>query len=70
MKGRFTDFNEDWYKEVGVTITKAIMIAAVFPIAEVVGFGCLKQFWRVLDRGFTSNMFRSKKKSIQQYVEL
>jgi len=38
LKGRFTDFSEDWYKDIGVTIVKALMIAAVLPVFEVLGF--------------------------------
>jgi len=70
LTGEFTDFNEEWYTDIGCTIIKAMIIAALFPLIEAVLFGTLKFVFKMLDRGFGANMFLSKKKTVQQYIDV
>jgi hypothetical protein len=70
LRGEYTDFHEEWYSDIGCTILKAMIVAAVFPVIEFVMFGSMKYAFQLLDRGFSSNMFNSKKKTVQQYVDV
>jgi hypothetical protein len=70
LTGEFTDFNEEWYTDIGCTIIKAMIIAALFPLIEAVMFGTLKFVFKMLDRGFGANIFLSKKKTVQQYIDV
>jgi hypothetical protein len=70
LTGAYTDFNDDWYVDIGGTITKAMIVASIFPIIEFVMFGLMKWAFKFMDRSFTNDIFRSKKGSIQQYVDL
>ena len=70
LQGQYTDFNSDWYRDVGITITKTMMINSIVPFFEVMAFWGMRMAFRMLDRKFTSDTYSSKKKSIQQYVDL
>ena len=70
LTGEYTDFHEEWYSDIGCTILKAMIVAAVFPVIEFCMFGAMKYAFKLLDRGFSSNMFVSKKKTVQQYVDV
>jgi len=70
LVGEYTDFNEDWYADIGCTIIKAMIVAALFPLIEAVMFGSMKYAFKLLDRGFSSNIFRSNKKTVQQYIDV
>ena len=50
--GPYTDFTADWYRDVGIIITKAMLISAVMPIIEFVMFYTMRNALRFLDRGF------------------
>ena len=70
LRGQYTDFTSDWYKDVGAIIVKAMLIASIMPVVEFfISYGKLSVF-RLLDRGFSKNVFNSKKKSIQQYADV
>ena len=70
FKGQYNDFTEKWYSEVGGTIVKTMTINAVVPLIEFFMFFALRNFLRLLDRGFSKNVFQTKKKTIQQYVDV
>lgn len=70
LKGRDTDFSDKWYKDTGATIVRAMIIASLFPIIEVCMFGTYRWVKRMLDRKCGSDMFVSRKRSIQQYVDI
>ena len=70
FKGRYTDFNDRWYTDVGITIIKSMIIAAIFPLIEVIVFGGFRRWKHAVDRDCSGDIFRSKKKSIQQYVDV
>jgi hypothetical protein len=42
----------EWYNDVGDTLVKTMVIAAIFPLLEFAGFWTLRAVMRVLDRGF------------------
>eukprot|EP00347_Sterkiella_histriomuscorum_P023421 403334704 len=69
-KGQFTDFTEDWYRDVGSIIIKALSIASIMPIVEFVMMWSVKNGLRLLDRSFKGDQYKSKKKSIQLYVDI
>lgn len=70
LRGSYTDFTHDWYRDIGAIIVKAMLIASIMPVVEFfISFG-QKYAFRLLDRGFGRDSFRSKKKSVQQYADL
>ena len=68
-RGPYTDFTSEWYRDVGGIIVKAMVISAIMPLVEIVMFWCLRNGLRWLDRSFTKDVFKSKKKSIQLYID-
>lgn len=70
LHGQYTDFSSDWYKDVGVTIVRTMLISAIFPFVDFGIAWSLRNGIRLLDRSFGKNRFSSKKKSIQQYIDI
>ena len=65
LRGQYTDFTSDWYKDVGAIIVKAMLIASIMPVVEFfISYAKLSVF-RLIDRGFSRDVLKSKKKSIQ-----
>jgi len=64
FKGSYTDFIPAWYSDVGATITKAMVINAFMPIIEFVMMGLMRVMMRKMDRNFTQDTYKSKKKSV------
>lgn len=62
--GSFADFDYGWYDEIGTSLVKTMAIGAVFPIIEFFMWSSLKVLFRILDRGFGCNSYKSKKKSV------
>lgn len=69
-KRGFTDFSVDWYSLTGVMLIATMIKNSYFPIVEFMGFSMLGKFKRLLDRGFSNNVYNSKKKSVPAYVDL
>ncbi len=67
--GKYTDFHPNWFAEAGETLVKAMVINAFMPAIEFCGFWTMKEGLRRLDRSFGRDTYKSKKKSILQYVE-
>jgi hypothetical protein len=76
-----SDFNSKWFSDIGVTLTGAMLFNVYWPIIEFFVFGAMRQAYRCLDRGFSTQDVRineatkehepcTKKKSLQTYVEL
>lgn len=61
FSGSFTDFNEAWYATIGATLIKTMMISAVMPPIEFFGMLGVRQLKRLLDRSFSSNVYKTKK---------
>lgn len=47
-----------------MTIVKTMIINSIMPIAEAAGFWGMRIGFRMLDRSFSSDTYKSKKKSI------
>lgn len=68
-KGPYTDFTEEWYKDIGALLIEAMIINSIMPVIEFgINWG-LKFVFRLLDRSFTKDIYRSKKRSIQLYID-
>ena len=57
MVGDLTDFNVDWYRQVGAIIMKTMFMTALWPLIEFAMFYSIMNFSRCLDRGFGSDTF-------------
>mmetsp|Transcript_6920 Transcript_6920/g.5166 ORF Transcript_6920/g.5166 Transcript_6920/m.5166 type:complete len:223 (-) Transcript_6920:562-1230(-) len=69
LRGKYTDFHAGWFVEVGETLVKTMIINAFMPLVEFgIGWG-MSTFFRMMDRSFGSDTYKSKCKSVQQYVE-
>lgn len=47
--GRFSDFNKDWFVNVGSVIQKSFFYLALYPLVELCGFGFLLYLKRCKD---------------------
>ena len=63
-----SDFDKTWFKVIGNTIVGTMIFSAVFPLMEAFGFFGLRLLSRVLDRGFNLDPYKTKKTSIQAYI--
>jgi len=69
LTGSYTDFNSGWYTDVGRIIIQAMLLNAFMPAIEF-GIGYSMKFaFRLMDRSYTKDFFKSKKKSIQLYID-
>lgn len=66
--GTESDFDKTWFKVIGNTIVATMMFSAVFPMMEACGFFGIRLVLRILDKGFTSDPYTTKKTSIQAYI--
>lgn len=64
FNGPYTDFNSAWFKEIAPIIVSTMLIGAFMPVIEFLIVWTLKWFLRGLDRAFSKDIFKSKKKSI------
>ena len=46
-----------------------MIFAAMFPIIEALGFFALRLLFRILDHGFSTDVYKTKTTSIQAYVD-
>ena len=63
-----SDFDKTWFKVIGNTIVGTMIFSAVFPLLEAFGFFSLRVLFRILDRGCTFSPYKTKKTSIQSYI--
>ena len=66
--GLESDFDKTWFKVIGNTITSTMIFGMIFPVLEVGGFFSLRLLGRILDRGFSTDPYKTKKTSIQAYI--
>jgi len=64
------DFNSTWFNEIGTTLVGAMLFNVYWPVVEFFIFGSMRQAFRLMDRGFSCDQTRTKKTTLQQYVEL
>ena len=58
------DFDKSWFKLIGNTLVGAMIFAAMFPIIEAFGFFALRLLFRILDHGFSTDVYKTKTTSI------
>ena len=63
-----SDFDKTWFKVIGNTIVGTMIFSAVFPLLEACGFFGLRLLMRILDRGCSLDPYKTKKTSIQAYI--
>lgn len=68
--GYYTDFTVRWYKDVGRIITNTMTNIIFWPILEFILLYFLRFLARFYDRGCSCRNNSTKKKSIQDYVEI
>ena len=68
--GQFSDFNEMWFRTIGNTLCGTMYFNAFFPIIESLGYWGLRILFRLLDRGCSCSDYKTKKTSIQQYINV
>jgi len=70
FKGRYPDLTFGWYNDIAPSLITTMLFNAFFPIIEFfINFG-MKIAFRFLDRSFTCDTYRTKKKTVPQYVTL
>ena len=70
FNGQYPDFTFEWYDDVGASLVQTMLINAFSPIIEFGVFYILGVMLRWKDRGFSNDTSKTKKKTIQQYVNL
>lgn len=55
IQGQYTDFSDEWYRDIGINIIKTMIINSFMPLIEFLGFWGLATSLRFLDNGFTNN---------------
>ncbi len=71
LEGRYPDLTMEWYWDIGASIGLTMVINMCFPVIELCIALTIKTLLRLLDKNFrTFNKYVTKKKTIQQYVNL
>lgn len=60
----------EWYNDIGSSLILTMLTAAVWPIIEFFMYYFLRLFFRLLDRSFSCDEYKTKCKTIQQYVNI
>jgi hypothetical protein len=68
--GFHPDFTVRWYKDVGQIILDTMTINIFIPIFELLGSIGTKTLLRILDKKFRSDEWKTKKKTIESYIDL
>jgi len=70
FSGSMPDFCSDWFTDVGDTLISAMMFNVYWPMLEFFTFWGMRVGFRLLDRSFSRNEYKTKTTTIQQYLEL
>jgi hypothetical protein len=70
FKGEYPDLTYEWYNDVGSSLIITMLTAAFMPAIEFCIGLTMRIVFRLLDSGFKCKKYNSKKKTIQQYVNL
>ena len=65
-----TDFNSQWFNDIGTTLVGAMMFNVYWPVVEFFVFFGMRSTFRFMDRGFSFDKTKTKKTTLQQYIEL
>ena len=66
----FTDFSSKWYASVGFLLMNSMFFDVIKTVCVSVVTICITWLKRFLDRGCSSDRYKTKKTSIQAYVNL
>jgi hypothetical protein len=56
LNGNYTDFNPDWYQNIGGTLSFTFFLNTFTPHASKLFLAFMLIFWRFLDRGCRSSL--------------
>lgn len=70
LRGNDPDFNQRFFIQVGDAVVGAMKVNMYMPAIEAIGQAVVRELKRLLDRKFTSDVFKTSKKSISAYVDL
>ena len=70
FKGSYPDFTFNWYLDFGVPLITAMIINAVFPLIEFAMWYGIRILYILNDKGWSWKRYKTKKISIQQYINL
>ena len=62
--GLESDFDMSWFKVIGNTLVGTMIFSMIFPVLEAFGFFGLRLLGRILDRGFSTDPYKTSKTSI------
>jgi hypothetical protein len=48
--GKYSDFNLDWFIDIGSIVVTSMLITAVYPLVELLGFGGILYLKRAADQ--------------------
>jgi len=66
FNGKYSDFSQQWYSVVGITIFTTAFINGITPVSQL-GKWCLFDCLRFLDRGCSSDKKKTKKIIQEEY---
>jgi len=70
FNGVFPDYTPYWYVQIGYRLFQTMLISCFFPFIEF-GIAFSKSYaFKMLDRSFSRDTYKTKKTSIQMYVDL
>jgi len=70
FRGPFHDYMPRWYPEVGMKIVQTMMINSILPYAGLTAGWAVPALKRKLDRGWGSDVYKTKKTSMALYKAL
>jgi len=71
--GKYSDFNLDWFIDIGSIVVASMIFTALYPLIELVGFGGILYLKRVADQKtlFIERIpFKTQKQTGTQYFDL
>jgi hypothetical protein len=68
--GSMSDFNSTWFRQIGNTLIDTMIFTAYFPIIEFLTYYFMRLAFRLLDTSCTLNKYKTKTKSIQDYLDV
>ena len=68
--GEIPDFNSKWFKLVGASLIYTMIFNSVYPFLEAMGYWGMRLGFRILDRGFSCDKYKTKTTSIQSYIDV
>ncbi|CDW77052.1 UNKNOWN [Stylonychia lemnae] len=70
FNGQHPDFTIMWYRDIGLTLINAMLFNVYWPVLEFIVFYGIRLFFRQLDRGWSTQSWRTKCFTISQYIDI